>query len=146
MFGGGTLGRQWSREEEGFYRGTQRDETSEQAMAQFGAIFGRKKERTRCSVVRPIRPLEARKAKFERRKTEAESRWKALEAVQAKLPNLPAVHYHLGMSYAATGQSDKAADQFKKALDLEPDGTSLKGNIRAAIKRSCLDKSAASCG
>ena len=69
-----------------------------------------------------------------------------LEAVQAKLPNLPAVHYHLGMSYAATGQSDKAADQFKKALDLEPDGTSLKGNIRAAIKRSCLDKSAASCG
>jgi len=57
-----------------------------------------------------------------------------LEAAQDKLPNLAAVHYHLGVSYAATGKSDKAAEQFKKALDLEPDGTPLKDSIRAAMK------------
>jgi Tfp pilus assembly protein PilF len=38
------------------------------------------------------------------------------------------------MSYAAIGEADKAADQFKTALSLEPDGTPLKANIRAAIK------------
>jgi len=57
-----------------------------------------------------------------------------LETAQAKLPNLAAVHYHLGMSYAAAGQPDKAAEQFKRALALEPDGTTLKENIRAAMK------------
>jgi len=50
------------------------------------------------------------------------------------LPNSAAVRYHLGMGYAATGQSDKAAEQFQKALALEPDGTSLKDSIRAAMK------------
>jgi hypothetical protein len=44
------------------------------------------------------------------------------------------VHYHLGMSYAAAGQSDKAADQLKTALNLEPDGTPLKESIRSAMK------------
>jgi pentatricopeptide repeat protein len=57
-----------------------------------------------------------------------------LEAAQEKLPNLPAVHYHLGMSYAAASQSDKATEQFRKALALEPDGTPLKDSIRAAMK------------
>ena len=57
-----------------------------------------------------------------------------LEAAQAKMPNLAAVHYHLGMSYAAAGQPDKAAERFKTALALEPDGTTLKENIRAAMK------------
>ena len=57
-----------------------------------------------------------------------------LEAAEAKLPNLAAVHYHLGMSYSAAGQTDKAAEQFKKALDLEPDGTPLKDSIRSAMK------------
>ncbi len=57
-----------------------------------------------------------------------------LESVQEKLPNVAAVRYHLGMSYAAIGQSDKATEQFRKALALEPDGTSLKENIRAAMK------------
>jgi len=50
----------------------------------------------------------------------------SLEAVAAKLPNLAAVHYHLGMSYAATGQAEKAKDQLNKAFSLEPDGTPLK--------------------
>jgi pentatricopeptide repeat protein len=57
-----------------------------------------------------------------------------LEPIVAKLPNLAAVHYHLGMSYAATGAREKAAEQFKAALALEPDGTALKENIRAAMK------------
>ncbi len=57
-----------------------------------------------------------------------------LEAAAAKLPDLAAVHYHLGMSYGAAGQADKAAEQLKKALELEPDGTALKESIRSAIK------------
>ncbi len=57
-----------------------------------------------------------------------------LEDVVVKLPNLSAAHYHLGMSYKAAGQADKAAAQFKTALDLEPDGTELKERIRTASK------------
>jgi Flp pilus assembly protein TadD len=57
-----------------------------------------------------------------------------LEGAAAKLPDLAAVHYHLGMSYGAAGQADKAAEQLKKALTLEPDGTALKESIRSAIK------------
>lgn len=57
-----------------------------------------------------------------------------LEAAAAKLPSLAAVHYHLGMSYAAAGQPDKSAEELKKALALEPDGTALKESIRAALK------------
>jgi lipoprotein NlpI len=50
------------------------------------------------------------------------------------LPELAAVHYHLGMSYAAVGRADLAKEQFQKALTLEPDGTPLKNEIRAAIR------------
>jgi tetratricopeptide (TPR) repeat protein len=57
-----------------------------------------------------------------------------LEAALAKQPNLAAVRYHLGMSYAATGQTDKAAEQFKAASALEPDGTPLKASIQSAMK------------
>lgn len=57
-----------------------------------------------------------------------------LEAAQAKMSNSAPLHYHLGMSYAAGGQPQKAAEQFKLALSLEPDGTDLKARIRAAIK------------
>jgi len=57
-----------------------------------------------------------------------------LEAAAAKLPKLAAVHYHLGMSYAAAGQSEKAAEQLKTAMTLEPDGTALKESIRSAMK------------
>jgi len=56
-----------------------------------------------------------------------------LEAAVAKLPDLAAARYHLGMSYAAVGQPEKAAEQLKRALDLEPDGTALKESIRAAM-------------
>jgi pentatricopeptide repeat protein len=56
-----------------------------------------------------------------------------LEGVAAKAPNLAAVHYHLGMGYKATGEMEKAKEQFKTALDLEPEGSSLKQSIRAAM-------------
>lgn len=58
-----------------------------------------------------------------------------LEAAQAKLPKAASVHYHLGMSYAGTGQSDKAEAQLRTALELEPDGTPMKQSIRAALKQ-----------
>ena len=57
-----------------------------------------------------------------------------LEGALAKLPNLAAVHYHLAMAYRADGQSDKATDQLKSALALEPDGTALKESIQSAMK------------
>jgi tetratricopeptide (TPR) repeat protein len=56
-----------------------------------------------------------------------------LENVAIKLPTLAAVHYHLGMSYKATGETEKAKEQLKIALDLEPEGTPLKQSIRAAM-------------
>lgn len=59
-----------------------------------------------------------------------------LENAAVKLPNLAAVHYHLGMAYKATGATDKAGEQFKVAFGLEPDGTPLKQNIRAAIEEA----------
>lgn len=57
-----------------------------------------------------------------------------LEAAAAKLPNLAAVHYHLGMTYAALGDSEKATTQMKIALGLEPEGTALSESIRSAMK------------
>lgn len=57
-----------------------------------------------------------------------------LEDVVAKLPNLAAVHYHLGMSYGSLGQLEKSVEQLKLALSLEPDGTPLKETIQAALK------------
>jgi cellulose synthase operon protein C len=56
-----------------------------------------------------------------------------LENVAEKAPNLAAVHYHLGMGYKATGEMEKAKEQFKMALELEPDGSTLKQSIRAAM-------------
>jgi tetratricopeptide (TPR) repeat protein len=57
-----------------------------------------------------------------------------LEGAQAKLPNRGSIRYHLGMSYIATGQAEKASEQLKAALQLEPDGSPLKDKIRSALK------------
>jgi tetratricopeptide (TPR) repeat protein len=57
-----------------------------------------------------------------------------LEGAQAKLPNLGSIRYHLGMSYIATEQAEKASEQLKAALQLEPDGSPLKDKIRSALK------------
>ena len=56
-----------------------------------------------------------------------------LERAVAKLPNIALVHYHLGMTYLATGQNAKALEQFKKAQDLAPNDTELKKKIDAAL-------------
>jgi tetratricopeptide (TPR) repeat protein len=56
------------------------------------------------------------------------------EEAAADLPNLALVRYHLGMSYIATGESAKASEQLKKALDLSPNG-GLAEDIRAALKK-----------
>jgi cellulose synthase operon protein C len=58
-----------------------------------------------------------------------------LESAEAKLPNSASVRYHLGMSYLATGASEKASEQLKAALALEVDETPLKQKIRLAMKR-----------
>ena len=57
-----------------------------------------------------------------------------LEDAAAKLPNLALVRYHLGMSYLASGQHEKAAEQFNKARDLAPNDAELKVKIDAALK------------
>ena len=57
-----------------------------------------------------------------------------LEGVTRQTPNLVAARYHLGMSYVAAGQAGQATEQFKVALNLEPDGSDLKEKIRAAMK------------
>jgi Tfp pilus assembly protein PilF len=57
-----------------------------------------------------------------------------LEGVTRQTPNLVAARYHLGMSYVAAGQAAQATEQFKVALNLEPDGTELKEKIRSAMK------------
>jgi tetratricopeptide (TPR) repeat protein len=57
-----------------------------------------------------------------------------LEGAQAKLPNLGSIRYHLGMSYSAAGQSEKASEQLKAALQLEPEGSPLRDKIKAALK------------
>lgn len=57
-----------------------------------------------------------------------------LEGVVERDPNLAAARYHLGMSYNAIGQADKAKEQFNAAAKLEPDGSSLKDSIKAALK------------
>jgi len=59
---------------------------------------------------------------------------KTLEPIEAKMPDSAVVHYHLGMSYAAIGETEKSAEQLKTALALEPDGTALKKSILAAMK------------
>jgi len=57
-----------------------------------------------------------------------------LEGVIAELPNVPLIHYHLGMAYLVTGQDAKASEQFKKAHDLAPNDAELKTKIDTAIR------------
>ncbi len=58
-----------------------------------------------------------------------------LEQASVALPNLALIHYHLGMSYAAMGQSAKAAQEYKIALSKL--GTNdLKETIKAELTRT----------
>ena len=64
-----------------------------------------------------------------------------LEAAVKAMPTLPLIHYHLGMTYAALGQQDKAAEQFKMALDQSPNDDLLQ-KIHAAQGQTTTPKSA----
>lgn len=59
-----------------------------------------------------------------------------LEPAAAKSPNLSAVHYHLGVAYAADGQAQKAKEELDRAAKLEPDGTELKKSIQEAMTKT----------
>jgi tetratricopeptide (TPR) repeat protein len=58
-----------------------------------------------------------------------------LEEAVTKLPQVPIIHYHLGMSYLAVGDKAKATEQFNMALKLSPQDTGLKSKIDAALKQ-----------
>ncbi len=56
-----------------------------------------------------------------------------LESASGAMPNLALVHYHLGMSYLAAGDAQKANEQFKLALKVVPSqDRDLQEKIRAA--------------
>ena len=57
-----------------------------------------------------------------------------LEDAQKKSPNVGSIRYHLGMTYRAMGQADKAAAQLRDALRLEPEGSPLTVQIKSALK------------
>jgi cellulose synthase operon protein C len=58
-----------------------------------------------------------------------------LEEAVAALPNTPVIRYHLGMSYIAIGEKDKAIEQLKKAAELIPDKSSdLAIKVQAALR------------
>ena len=45
------------------------------------------------------------------------------------------VRYHLGMTYLATGQEEKAAEQFRQARTLSPNDAELGAKIDEAVKK-----------
>jgi tetratricopeptide (TPR) repeat protein len=57
-----------------------------------------------------------------------------LEDAARALPSLAMVRYHLGSAYLATGQDDKASEEFKKARSLSPNDADLGAKIDAALK------------
>jgi Tfp pilus assembly protein PilF len=56
---------------------------------------------------------------------------KLLEGAAKGLPGRAVVQFHLGMAYEASGQGDKARQQFEKALSLNPSQ-----DLAAKIKRA----------
>jgi len=57
-----------------------------------------------------------------------------LEPAANALPRQPWVHYHLGMSYLANGEPQKAAEQLNQALSNTTDDA-LKEKVRAALQK-----------
>ena len=55
-----------------------------------------------------------------------------LEEAATKRPDVGLLRYHLGMSYIAVAQPEKASEQLNKALELAPKDGELEGKIRAA--------------
>src|SRR5664280_260128 len=63
-----------------------------------------------------------------------------LEDAADALPNTALVHYHLGMSYIAVAQSEKALEQLKKASALEPNNADLNAKVQAALSAASKAK------
>ena len=61
--------------------------------------------------------------------------FRCLKQAAAALPDLALVHYHLGMSYVATGQDTKAAEEFKTALTKAPN-SELEETIKAELRKT----------
>ena len=61
-----------------------------------------------------------------------------LEAAANALPDLPLIHYHLGMAYAASGQMAKATEQFKAALGKAPTDE-LAEKIKTGLKKTATE-------
>jgi tetratricopeptide (TPR) repeat protein len=57
-----------------------------------------------------------------------------LNEAATALPDRADIHFHLGMSYLASGQQDRAAEQLKLALGAKPDAE-LKSKIEAALRK-----------
>jgi tetratricopeptide (TPR) repeat protein len=58
-----------------------------------------------------------------------------LEDAARSISNRALVHYHLGMTYMAAGEAEKASEQLRLALNQSPD-SELKSKIEAALKKS----------
>ena len=58
-----------------------------------------------------------------------------LKDAATAMPDAAVVHYHLGMSYAAAGQNEKAAEAFKTAL-LKAQSGALADTIRAELQKT----------
>jgi tetratricopeptide (TPR) repeat protein len=61
-----------------------------------------------------------------------------LEEAVAALPDRAVIRYHLGMSYVAAGQLEKASEQLKKARELAPDTSDLQTKIKAAQEKAAI--------
>jgi len=60
-----------------------------------------------------------------------------LEEAAVALPQMALVRYHLGMTLLADGQSAKASEQFKKAIELTPP-SDLQAKIRTAQEKGAM--------
>ena len=60
-----------------------------------------------------------------------------LEEAHQALPNMALVSYHLGMTYLASGETEKAAQYLKKALEQLPmSGGVAEDEVKAALKKA----------
>jgi cellulose synthase operon protein C len=61
-----------------------------------------------------------------------------LEQAAVELPDLPVVRYHLGVTYVAAGQLDKASEQLAKAQELAAGDRDLEAKIKAAQQKTAM--------
>ena len=59
-----------------------------------------------------------------------------LEEAATELPTMALVRYHTGINYAALGETAKASEHLKKALELASADAALEQKIRTALQQS----------